>query len=516
MKSNNQADQKVYRMAIDLGTSSAKLCCATADGSVLLFLQKPYSVHSAGEYGAEQYPDEILEATSQLIREAVQRLGQPAALGFSAAMHGLMGMDAGGRALSALLIWSDRRSMDAAEQLKAAMGKMIYAHSGVPVHPMLPVCKWMYWNQRMEPWFPQVRWWVSVKEYVLYHLTGEVLTDYAMAGATGMFDINTRQWNMDVLSYIGLERRRLPEIVSPLTWLRTDARCRLVRQSGLVGGILVMVGSTDGCLAAIGSGLAGTEDVSITIGTSGAVRRWLPHPLMDPGRRLFCYMLLPGHYIIGGALNNGGGAVTQFTEVFGEADYRGNVKHFVHQAMMAPPGCEGLMCLPYFLGERSPVWDPLAQGAFVGIRATHRAMHFQRALLEGIGFSVKQLVDLLEELTGPSRQIWLSGGIVHIPEWTQLLADITGRELYVRSETDASCTGVLTLMALPASADILPADLCDGLSSHRNQSQSDEEQHYIPDPNTRSWYAQLFPRFVTLYPLLFAWQQSVNHSRPDS
>lgn len=484
-------------MAIDLGTSSAKICCVTALGQVLWTQQQSYPVYELSAEAKEQHPEEITKAVVELIRRAIAQWGQPTTIGLSAAMHSLLAVDRTGRALSPLLIWSDHRSLDVCRKYRLSLSDMVYRHSGVPFHPMLPLCKILYWQHIHPSWLSQVYRWISMKEYVFYQFTGEWVTDYAMAGATGMFDLQRFDWNESLLKELHIAADHLPPIVAPEAVFPINDRCRLAREVQLEAGIPVVVGASDGCLAALGSGLVGTHAMSITVATSAAVRRWSAHPVWDVHQRTFCYALSPQHFIVGTAHNNAGGVLTWLRRLFGEHEAsERTLNQWIEDVLSVAAGCEGLMCLPYLQGERSPVWDPRASAAWVGIREIHQARHFQRALLEGIGFTLGESVALLEEVLDRASRYILSGGITHSPAWMQLLANILGRELQVFGGLDASCAGVLQLIAR-----------YHGQNDFRMQLSDNEQRLPIIQPQAEQavLYADLQKKFNRLYPLLKQW-----------
>jgi len=493
---------QTYWMALDIGTTSAKICGVRDDGWLLGSLQQAYPVYERPAGGREQRPEEIVRAVAGLIKQAIARWGQPAAIGLSAAMHGLLAVDRIGNPLSPLLIWSDHRSLEVYQAYRAAYADMVYRHSGIVFHPMLPLCKILYWKRLRPQWLAQVHQWVSMKEYVLYHLTGTWATDYAMAGATGMFHLQRFDWHVAMLESLDIDLSALPPVVAPTTVFAVQGEQALARDTGLPAGIPVLVGATDGCLAAVGSGLVGTADLSITVATSAAVRRWASHPVLDDRQRTFCYALSPQDFVIGTAHNNAGGILPWLRRLFGDRDPDiHTLNRWIDEVLSVAAGAEGLMCLPYVQGERSPVWDPLASAAWVGIRDIHQSGHFQRAMLEGIGFTLSQSIALMEELLGPARRYLLSGGITHAPAWMQLLADILNRPLQVVGDIDASCAGAIQLIAR--------------MHGHGHEhmqigssSQQAEPDMVFPRSEPAALYAGLQKKFNRLYPLLKQWRES--------
>jgi len=160
----------------------------------------------------------------------------------------------------------------------------------------------------------------------------------------------------------------------------------------------------------------------------------------DPQERIFNYILADGLYIAGGATNNGGNAVQWYADLVGKS-----LDDLTTEAKRAPAGCDGLVCLPYLLGERAPVWDASARGVFFGVRSIHGQPHFTRAVLEGISYGLRQIGASLEETVGPIEAIYASGGFTRNTSWLQLIADVFQKRVYVMAQADASAIGAAML-----------------------------------------------------------------------
>jgi gluconokinase len=167
----------------------------------------------------------------------------------------------------------------------------------------------------------------------------------------------------------------------------------------------------------------------------------------DQFGRTFNYVLTPGVYIAGGPVNNGGIILKWFSENFlGRAfSDAADFAFFLDEAAKAPSGSGGLVCLPYFMGERAPVWNAAVKGLFYGVQLHHRKEHMMRAIVEGISFSLRQIAEILSESQGPYIQVYASGGFVHSPAWMQWLADIFNRPVHITQTDDASAIGAAML-----------------------------------------------------------------------
>src|SRR5258706_1963817 len=245
-----------------------------------------------------------------------------------------------------------------------------------------------------------------MKEYVFARLFDEYVVDYSIASASGLFDVHSLAWSSDVLRLLNIGERKLSRPVSPYhrcSGLSSDWATRLTvsRQTPFI------VGANDGCLAHLGCGAMSPGDLSVTIGTSGAVRMASSSYYHDKRSRIFNYRLDEETFIAGGATNNGAVLLSWFEENIVGVKPEGAA--FVDEAFSVP-GSEGLIFLPYLLGERAPMYDPHAKGVFLGIRIHHKRTHFKRAILEGICFELKTIARAVEEVIHPVERVIASGG----------------------------------------------------------------------------------------------------------
>jgi gluconokinase len=218
------------------------------------------------------------------------------------------------------------------------------------------------------------------------------------------------------------------------------------------------------------------------------VRMAVDTPVIDSQGRLFTYALIPGHFITGGASNNGGVLIQWFIDAFVQAvtDKKLSLDAALQQALAIRAGAEGLLCLPYLHGERAPVWDGHTKGAFIGVLPLHNTWHFMRAMLEGMAYGLLSITDALEETAGMINKISISGGFTASVEWIQLLADIFQRPLYLHQEGDASAMGAI-LLGFQA-LDITPVF-----------AESLPEKVFTPDPTHAETYRKAYTVYKKLY-----------------
>jgi len=479
-----------YIIGIDIGTTNTKAVALTDEGEVLGSASASYPVFSSEEGQHELDPEQLLEAVlTALTAVRGKTSGMPglAGISFSCAMHSLIAVDASGKPLTRAITWADLRPASYAKVLReSAAGRRIYQRTGVPVHAMSPLCK-LLWLKAVAPRiFDGAARYISIKEYIWWRLFGEYKVDLSLASATGLLDIRSFDWYPESLEVAGISAGMLSEL-TPGTYMSTLLLPEY-RSLGLPAGLPFIIGGSDGCLANLGSSAIKPGETALTIGTSGAVRMTVSAPEYDVRQRIFCYILTDRHYVCGGATNNGGNVLQWYSKSVLKQE--GDIDSLEREAGTVPPGCEGLVFLPYLRGERAPVWDADARGVFFGVRSVHEQRHFIRAILEGVCYSLYQIGASLEETLGAIEHIYASGGFTRSRVWLQLVADVFMKRVYVTGTADASATGAV-MMGFYALGII--GDLEDTAKIVK------VAEVYEPDPARHAVYMKNFEVFGELY-----------------
>ena len=437
-----------YLLGVDIGTGSTKAVAVDFDGVPIGVAQHYYPVKSSKPGYSEQDPELILAAFINCITDTVKRLGHaPFAISLSSAMHSVIPVDANGKALADMITWADARSEAIAQELReSAEGPGIYKTSGTPIHAMTPLCKLIWLRDNQPEVFTTAYKFIGIKEYIWYHLFNTFEVDYAIASATGLFDIIRLDWNEDACTLAGITKNRLSAPVNT-TYKRADLSIAAAVTLNLSNDTYFIIGASDGCCANLGSFVNTPDVASLTIGTSGAVRVTRTAPLYNFEAMIFNYLLDEKTFVCGGAVNNGGIALNWLIKNFLNITLPGHSDYEAVFAQIAgvPAGSDGLIFLPYLYGERAPLWDTKTCGVFFNIRPQHTQSHFLRAGLEGICFALNDVLNTLEQSATAITQLNISGGFITSALWTQMLADITGKRLAVVQQEDASALGAIFL-----------------------------------------------------------------------
>jgi gluconokinase len=487
-----------YLLAVDIGTTSAKCLAVSSTGEVMSVQQKFYPTSFPQPGFAEQDPESIYQGVLEIVKASVHASSACAGICFSAAMHSLTAVDENGNALMPLIIWSDLRSAKQFREVEQqGLAATLCNLTGTPVHPMSPLCKLMWLKEGRPEIFSKAFKFISIKEYIFFRLTGEWTIDHSIASATGLFDLEKLAWSEQALRLVSLSKEKLsePVEVTEKFYLREE----MAAQWGIDRHTPLIIGASDGCLAQLGSGAMNPGDLSITLGTSGAVRLVSSERLIDPSGKIFNYILQKGQYVCGGATNNGTALLNWYTKKI-DPSSETKMTALVEKALTIPPGCEGLIMLPYLLGERAPVYNPDSRGVFFGMAVHHTSLHLQRAMLEAICFELMWIVEFIEKASAASSRILVSGGFTHSPPWVQLLSDVMGRELILTEKQDASSYG----------AAILGWQVL-GHALHAEQT---EVQVFRPNQQIHSTYAKLFPVFKKLYTHTISLLEDLNKIHP--
>lgn len=496
-----------YLIGVDIGTTSTKAVGFNLQGHILAENAMEYPLLTPHPGYSEQNPDEVFQAvldTIKAVTAAVRTTGFTVAglagISFSSAMHSLIAVDGAGTPLTNSITWADTRSKEYATQIKnSAAGHNIYRRTGTPIHPMSPLCK-LAWLQTEQPELvEQTHKFISIKEYVFFRLFGQYVIDYSLASATGLFDIFTLKWFAPALQLAGITEAHLsrPE---PGTHIVRGLQPADAAYLGVDPQVPFILGGSDGCLANLGSNAIKPGNAAVTIGTSGAIRVISSEPATDPQERIFSYILTPDIYVLGGPVSNGAILLRWFLDQFGfpekqVAQETGNDVYdlLLQKAAAIPAGANGLLFLPYLLGERAPVWDANARGVFFGLNLTHTREHMLRALLEGILFGLYSVAQALIQITGSVDVIYANGGFARNELWVQMLADIFNIEVLITESVESSALGA-AIMGMKALGMISDFDAVEKLVPIAKTYQPNLAQHAV--------YQQLFTIYESLYPKL--------------
>ena len=484
-----------YYLGIDLGTGSCKTSLIDQTGKVIAIGSGKYLSSSPGSHWKEQQPDSILDGMISAVKNVIAKANQPAAnikaVSIGSALHGIMAVDQAGNPLTNVYTWADDRAAPQAQVIRQSEWfDELYQQTGCPSHGMYPLYKIIWLRENKPEIFEEAAKYISVKEYILAKLCGEYVIDYAVASGTGLLNIHTHQWNPNSLELAKITPEQLSSPVSPRHTLKITNHA-LAEKLSIPANTQIIVGASDAANSNLGAGATDAHQATCMIGTSGAYRIISPRPLLHPNTSSWCYCVDEDHWLVGGAINNGGLALSWLRDTLqGTAENEITFNDLLEYAEKSEIGAEGVFCLPFFAGERSPNWNLDARAAFLGLSISHDIRHMARAVVEGIAYRLRSLDEILFEMDNQIEEVRASGGFTQSKFWVQLVTDVLGRPISVLEEGETSCLGAAFWAYLGAAPSAALADLGEWTSIRKT---------YTPSQNAHTRYSKLYSLFKELY-----------------
>jgi len=438
--------KQTFAIGIDLGTGSCKTILLNPGGEILGHASASYPSDGAESRWKEQYPGSLLRGVISSVNQAIcsSGLNPEDCMGLSVggALHSLTVLDDQNQPLVGVLTWADSRAAFQADAVRET-GKAhdFYLRTGCPIHPMYPFIKILWLRENHPDLFNQAAWFISAKEYITYCMTHKRIVDYNIAAASGLLNTHRFCWDEEILKFAGITADQLFTLSDPRQVVG-GVLPEIAVQMGLLPGTMVYLGSSDAVNSSLGSGTISPNQVTCMVGTSGALRCFSDHPVLDEQERTWCYTVDQQHWIVGGAINNGGLAANWLRDALSAGLPQGKsgpgFDDLMNWANDIPAGADGVLCLPFFTVERSPYWNSKVKGVFYGLQLAHDQRHLSRALLEGIAYRLRSVMDVLDEIHPGITEVRASGGFVQSRVWLQITADVLNRTLYIPSDKETS------------------------------------------------------------------------------
>jgi len=396
---------------------------------------------------AEQRPENWWDAAQSAIRGVLGAAGVTGkhvrGIGLSGQMHGLVLLDDSDSVIRPALIWCDQRSQAQVDSINASVGKAtVLTCIANPVLTGFTLPK-LLWVRDNEPHaFARVRKILLPKDYVRFKLTGQYVSDVSDASGTALFDVVRRRWSNELVQRLGLDAGILPRVLESQEVSGVVSRAAAAG-TGLTEGTPVVAGAGDQAASAVGNGIVESGRVSCTIGTSGVVFAHTAAPTYDPAGRVhtFCHAV-PGAWHVMGVTQGAGLSLQWFRRNLApDVEY----DTLTAEAANAPAGSQGLYWLPYLMGERTPHLDASARGGWIGLTAKHTRADLIRSLLEGVAYSQKDCLDIIEGMGVTVDSVRLSGGGARSGFWRQMFADVLGRSVATLETEEGSAYGAALL-----------------------------------------------------------------------
>ena len=432
-------------VGLDVGTSGAKCIVADEEGRVVASSLQEYPLYTPRPGWAEQNPADWWEA---VVRGLKAILSSPevcreniVGLSFSGQMHGLVPLDSNLEVIRHAILWCDQRTQKQCDRLTEAAGglaglltysnnRMLTGYTGGKI----------LWLRDEEPAnFARMKVFVCPKDYIRLKICGEVGMDVSEASGTGFFDTKNRRWSDGLIALAGLDKSIFPE-VRESTELAGHVTKEIAELTGLPEGLNVYFGGGDAVIQTTGAGLVKPGVLGVVIGTAGNVSMGMDRYNDNPNGdlQMFCNNE-PGLWHAFGCPLTSGGAYRWYRDELcqhhvdaAKATGRNVYDLMGEEAAQSRPGANGVVFTPYLTGERCPYPDPNARASFYGLTLGTKRADVTRAVMEGVTYSLKQVIDIMASFT-PCEKVYTSGGGSVSALWRQMQADIFDLPVYTMS-----------------------------------------------------------------------------------
>lgn len=427
-----------YVIAHDLGTTGNKATLYDREGTLVGSAFYGYETEYARPGWAEQNPEDWWQAVCASTRELLAKTGVPkheiACVTFSGQMMGCVPLDRNARPLAKGIIWADTRSVAQEQWLRERIDpEDVYRITGHRLSASYSLAKILWLRQNRPDIYRDAYRFVHVKDAITARLTGVFVTEPSDGSSMNLYDINRWQWSERLIEAAEIDAEKLPEVRRSID-IAGEIRPEVADEVGLLAGTPVVLGGGDGPCAAIGAGVVREGQAYAYIGSSSWIGIATPRPVFDPTLRTFTFAHLIPEMLTPTGTMQAAGASYQWArnqlaplEVMAAYEQKADVYELMNAAAeQSPIGARGLIYLPYLLGERSPRWNPLARGAFIGLTMRHTQADMLRAVLEGVTLNLRVIMDCFTAQGVSIEKIRVIGGGAKGRFWNQMMADVFG------------------------------------------------------------------------------------------
>lgn len=473
-------------IGIDLGTTSVKTVLVNKKGEVINTISKSYPLYNQKPLWSEQNPNQWYEQTIEALKELTQSYKKIEGISFSGQMHGLVILDEREQILRNAILWNDQRTAEEVKALNDALSlESIYSETNNLMLTGFTAPK-VLWVKNHEPEiFNKISKIMLPKDYLIYKFTKNHATDYSDISGSGFYNIKKNKYADSIINYLGIKLNQLPKVyhstdcVGKLD-IETTKLLNLTQQPN------IYAGGGDNAVSAIATGTIQEGDCMISLGTSGVIYTPLNDIKNFDSYHFHCFKDATEKYHAMGVTLSAAGSLEWYKQTFSS--------HLSFQKLMASVSADienEVIFLPYLSGERTPINDPYAKGLLFGLSKKTNQDDITKAILEGVGFSLKHVFSNFNQQYIHVDQAKIIGGGSKNDEWVQIIADITQKNILTLKENDGASLGAAIIAIVGHNKDITFESVFNHIVHIK--------KCFKPREHMKTYYQNKYEKYLKLY-----------------
>lgn len=476
-------------IGVDLGTSAVKLLLMAADGKIEKVVSKEYPLSFPHPGWSEQKPEDwwsaVMEGLGELVSECDK--SQVAGISFGGQMHGLVILDDKDNVIRPAILWNDGRTTEETDYLNNVIGKDKLSEYTANIAFAGFTAPKILWVKKHEPEnFAKINKIMLPKDYIAYMLSGSFCTDVSDASGMLVFDVKNKCWSKEMMDICGITENQLAKIYESYEVVGT-LKPEIAEKIGLSANVKIVAGAGDNAAAAVGTGTVGDGMCNISLGTSGTIFISSKNFGVDKNNALHAFAHADGHYHLMGCMLSAASCNKWWMEdIIGTKDFA------EEQKAITKLGENNVYFLPYLMGERSPLNDPLARGTFIGLTMDSSRADMTQAVLEGVAFAIRDSFEVAKSLGIKIERSKICGGGAKSPLWKKMIANILNIKLDVIESEEGPGYGGAMLAAVACGEFASVEEAAEKLVKIVDTVE--------PTPELVAKYEEKYQKFAKIYP----------------
>ena len=487
-----------YFIGVDLGTSAVKLLLMDETGGIAKITSREYPLSFPNPGWSEQEPEAWFSQTMDGLKELLSEVdkAQVKGIGVGGQMHGLVVLDEDDKVIRPAILWNDGRTMKEVDYLNNDIGRdKLSKYTGNIAFAGFTAPKILWMKENEPDKYARIKKIMLPKDYLVYRLSGSFCTDYSDASGMLLLDVEHKCWSKEMLGICGVTEEQMPELHESFDGVGT-LKPDIAEELGLSTSVVLAAGAGDNAAAAVGTGIVGAGGCNISLGTSGTLFITSDKFRVDENNALHAFDHADGGYHLMGCMLSAASCNKWWMdEILKSTDYAGE------QTAIGELGKNHVYYLPYLMGERSPWNDPLARGAFIGMSMDSTRADMIQAVLEGVAFATRDMLEAAKSTGLDIKQSMICGGGAKSPLWRRIMANVLNVKIRVPSCEEGPGMGGAMLAMVAAGAYTSVADAVDAIVKVSEEIEPESELVKLYDERYQS-FKLLYPALKDVYPKL--------------